>query len=69
MIHKIEDSKGINFDKTDKSKECKIFHYSYFSNGLKSYSRVRNYCDRGIKSNRNFTIINANGVDFYIRCD
>ena len=64
MIHKIEDFKGIDFDKTDKSKECKICHNSYFSNGLKSYSRVCNYCDRGIKSNRNLAIINANGVDY-----
>ena len=64
ISYKIEDSKGIDFDKTDKSKECKIFHYSYFNNGLKSHSRACNYCDRVIKSNRSFAIINANGVDY-----
>ena len=32
MIHldRIEDSDGIDLDKTDKSKECKICHYNYF---------------------------------------
>ena len=31
MIHldRIEDSEGIDLDKTDKSKECKICHYNY----------------------------------------
>ena len=32
MIHldRIEHSDGIDLDKTDKSKECKICHYNYF---------------------------------------
>ena len=32
MIHldRIEDSEGIDLDKTDKSKEYKIYHYNYF---------------------------------------
>ena len=33
LLDKIEDSEGIDLDKTDKSKECKICHYNYFDNG------------------------------------
>ena len=33
---RIEDYEGIDLDKTDKSKECKIFLYNYFDNGFKS---------------------------------
>ena len=32
LLDRIEDSEGIDLDKTDKSKECKIFHYNYFDN-------------------------------------
>ena len=28
QIDRIEDSEGIDLDKTDKSKECKICHYN-----------------------------------------
>ena len=34
QLDKIEDSEGIYLDKTDKSKECKIFQYKYFNNGV-----------------------------------
>ena len=27
-LDKTEDSEGIDFDKTDKSKECKVCHYN-----------------------------------------
>ena len=33
LLDRIEDSEGIDLDKTDKSKECKICHYNYFDNG------------------------------------
>ena len=44
-LRKIEDSKGIDLNKTDKSKECEISHYKYFNNGFKSHSKVCNDCD------------------------
>ena len=60
-LRKIEDSKGIDLNKTDKSKECEICHYKCFNNSFKSHSKVCNDCDEGIKSFGNFAIINANG--------
>ena len=57
---RIEGSEGINLDKTDKSKECKSCHYSYFDNGFKSDSKTCNRYDWGIKSFGNFSIINVN---------
>ena len=50
QLDRIEDSEGIDLDKTDKSKECKICHYNYFDNGFKSDSKICNKCDWGIKS-------------------
>ena len=44
-LRKIEDSKGIDLNKTDQSKECEICHYKYFNNGFKSHSKVCNDCD------------------------
>ena len=32
----LEYSKGIDLNKTDKSKECKICYYNYFNNDFKS---------------------------------
>ena len=58
QLHKIEDSRGINLNKTDESKECKICHQNYFSNGFKSHSKIYN-CDW-----ENFTIINSNGISY-----
>ena len=40
QLDRIEDSEGINLDKTDKSKECKICHYNYFDNHFKSDSKI-----------------------------
>ena len=62
MIHldRIENSEGIDFDKTDKSKECKICQYNYFDNGFKSDSKICDRCDWGIKSFGNFAIIHVN---------
>ena len=36
QLDRIEDSKGIDLDKTDKSKKCKICHYNCFDNDFKS---------------------------------
>ena len=44
-LRKIEDSKGIDLNKTDKSKECEICHYKCFNNSFKSHSKVCNDCD------------------------
>ena len=30
IYERIDDSEGIDFDKTDKSKKCLIFHYWFF---------------------------------------
>ena len=40
QLPKIEDSKGIDLNKTDKSKERKICYYNYFNNGFKSDSKL-----------------------------
>ena len=45
QIDRIEDSEGIDLDKTDKSKECKICPYNYFGNGFKSDPKSCNRCD------------------------
>ena len=64
QLHKIEDSKGIDLNKTDKSKECKICYYHYFNNDFKSDSKISNDSDWRIKSIRNFAIIHVNGVGY-----
>ena len=64
QLHKIEDSKGIDLNKTDKSKECKICYFKYFNNGFKSDSKICNDCDCGIKSSGNFAIIHLNRVGY-----
>ena len=60
QLDRIEDSGEIDLDKTEKSKECKICHYSYFDNGFKSDSKICNICDWGIKSCRNLAIMHGN---------
>ena len=50
QLHRIEDSEGIDLNRADKSKECKIGYYNYFKNGFKSDSKTCNDCDWGIKS-------------------
>ena len=61
---RVEDSKGIDFDKTYKSKECKISYYNYFDNCFKSDSEICNRCDWGIKSFGNFAIIHVNDFSY-----
>ena len=62
QLEKIEDSEGIDIDKTDKSKERKVCHYNYFDNGFKSDLKICNRCDWEIKSFGEFPIITANDV-------
>ena len=50
QIDRIEDSEAVDLDKTDKSKECKTYHYNYFDNGFKFDPQI---C---IKSFGNFAI-------------
>ena len=64
QLDKIEDSQEIDLDKTDKSKECEICHYNYFSNGFKSHSKVCNDCNWGIQAFRNFAVITLNDVGY-----
>ena len=54
----------IDFNKTNKSKQCKICHYNYFSVGFESYSKICKWCHWGMKSFGNFAIITANGVGY-----
>ena len=61
QLHKIKDSKEIDLNKTDKSKECNICS-NYFNNGFKSDSKICNDCVWGIKSFGNFAIIHLDGV-------
>ena len=64
QLDRIEDSKEIDLDKTDKSKECKICHYNYFDNGFKSDSKICTRCDWGMKSFGNFAIIPVNDFSY-----
>ena len=64
LLDSIEDSAPPDFDKTDKSKECKICHYNYFDNGFKSDSKICNRCDWGIKSFGNFAIMHVNDFSY-----
>ena len=61
---RIEDSKGVDLDKTDKSKECKICYYSYFDNGFKCDPKTCNRCDWGIKYFGSFAIIDINNFSY-----
>ena len=61
---RVEYSEGIDFDKTHKSKECKISYYNYFDNGFKPDSEICNKCDWEIKSFGNFAIIHVNDFSY-----
>ena len=60
QFDRVQDSERIDLDKTDKSKERKIWHYNYFDNGFKSDPNICNRCDWGIKYFGNFVIIHVN---------
>ena len=45
QYERIDDTKEIDLDKTNKLKECKVCHYNYFSNGFKSDSKVCDSCN------------------------
>ena len=49
QLNKIEESEGIDLNKTDNSRECKICYYNNFSNSFRSDSKICNECDWGIK--------------------
>ena len=59
QLNRVEDSEGIDLDKTDKSKEC-----NYFDNGFKTDSNICNRCDWGIKSFGNFAMIHVNDFSY-----
>ena len=63
QYNRIDDSKKIDLDKTDKLKECEVCHRIYLNNGFKSDSKVCNSCNWGIESFGNFAIITVNDVD------
>ena len=64
QLHKTEDFKGIDYNKTAKSKECRICHCNYFSNNFKSHSKVCKRCHQDIKSFGNFAIITLNRIAY-----
>ena len=66
QYEKIDYSKDIDLDKTDKSKKYEACHYKYFNNGFKSDSKVCSICNCGIKSFGNFAIITVNDVDYRV---
>ena len=67
---RIDISEGIDFDKSDKSKECMICHYCCFKDiGYKSEPNVCNKCYdllMVVYERKNFMILNVKGVDY--RC-
>ena len=64
QLDRIEDSEAIDLDKTDKSKECKIYHYNYFDNGFKFDPKICNRCDCSIKSFGNFAITHVHDFGY-----
>ena len=48
QYERIDTSNGIDFYKTDKSKEGEICNYKYFNSGFEFDSKVFNDCNRGI---------------------
>ena len=55
---------GVDLDKTDQSKECKIYHYNYFDNGFQSVSDICNRYNWEIKSFGSFAIIHVNDFSY-----
>ena len=72
MLHyeRIDISEEIDFDKSDKSKQCMICHYWYFKDiGYKYETHVCNKCNdllMVVYDLKNFMILNKRGVDY--RC-
>ena len=54
-----DDSKEINHDQTDKSKECEICNYNYLNNGFQSDSKVSD-------SKGSCVISTVNDVDYNV---
>ena len=70
QYERIDISGGIDFDKSDKSKECTICHYWYFKDiGYKYEPQNCNKCHDlliVVYDIKNFMILNIKGVDY--RC-
>ena len=67
QLHRIEDSiHGTDFNKTNKSKECKICHCNDFSRGFKYHSKICNDCNWGIKSFKPIMLVNGVGYRFFM---
>ena len=70
QYERIDISEEIDFDKSDKSKECMICHYWYFKDiGYKYEPYVCNRCHdllMVVYNLKNFMILNIKGVDY--RC-
>ena len=70
QLNRIEDSKGIDLGKIDKSKEGKICHGNCFDNGFKSNSKICNRYDWGMKPFGNFAIIHIKDFSYrlFVNC-
>ena len=70
QYERIDASEGIDINKPDKSKECRICHYWCFKDiGYKYEPHVRNKCHdllMVVYDLKNFMILNIKGVDY--RC-
>ena len=68
QYQKIDVSEGIDVNKTNASKECKLCHYWFFKNvGFKFEENVCNRCHDLLTmaySLKNITILNAKGATF-----
>ena len=69
QYERIDNSEGIDYNKTIGSKECMICHYWYFDTGLKHQPYVCNAChdfNMTVKNLSNFFIATVKKVDY--RC-
>ena len=69
QYERIDISEGIDFDKTNSSKECIICHYWYFDAGFKYQPYVCNGChdfNMIVQNLSNFVIVTVKNVDY--RC-
>ena len=68
QYERIDISEGIDFDKSDKSKECMICHYWYFKDtGYKYEPHVCNKCHNllmVVYYLKNFMLLDIKGIDY-----
>ena len=66
---RIDKSDSIDFNKSEKSKECRICHYFYFSDGFKYQPYVCNSCHDFsifVQILSNFFIVTVKNIDYRV---